>query len=91
MGLHFECSSKDYLIGCGLGFRIKEWHLPKNWVGDFLKGEGTFIVAPRISPLGPTPSWISELLVGLGALAQSVPVSLHVQRVLLLDQERESW
>lgn len=56
MGLRLECNSKDYLIGCGLSFRIKVWHLPKTWVRGFLEGEGTLIVFLRIFPQGPTPS-----------------------------------
>ena len=54
MGLRLECNSKDYLIGCGLGFRIKVWHLPKTWVRGFLEGEGVLIVFPWVFPLAPT-------------------------------------
>lgn len=56
MTLRLECNSKDYLIGCGLGFRIKVWHLPKTWVRGFQEGKGALIVFPRVFPQGPTPS-----------------------------------
>lgn len=56
MGLRLECNSEDYLIGCGLGFRIRVWHLPKTWVRGFQEREGALIVFPRVFPQGPTPS-----------------------------------
>lgn len=58
IGLRLECSPKDYLIGCGLGFRIKVWHLPKNWVGA-RRVENTRR-GPQDLPGSARPSWVSE-------------------------------
>lgn len=68
IGLRFECSPKDYLIGCGLGFRIKVWHLPKNWVGAGGVGNTR---GPQDLPGSAQPSWVSESPVSSAALARA--------------------
>lgn len=83
MGLRLECNSKDYLIGCGLGFRIKVWHLPKPGPGVFWRGRGPSLCSPGSShTVQHRPGSLSSVEY---QETWPVPASLHPQIVLLLD------
>ena len=88
MTLRLECNSKDYLIGCGLSFRIKVWHLPKTGLEVFRRGKGHSLCSPGSSPRAqPPPRSLNSLS---AQEPRSVPTSSHSQFVLLLNQEREN-
>lgn len=50
-----ECNSEDYLIGCGLGFRIRVSICPKPGLRGFQEGEGALHCVPQGLPPGPNP------------------------------------